>query len=170
MVPLETVLYLQSNQSSVTESLALSMGLCSKKSCHCVGARLSSRLTNLWASEPAAAACGHVHWVLEVHSMKYFAWEMHVHVLALPAWLLLSSCCVFRVFGGPERGGQFWIFALAMYCLLSFLYVTQYLEYIRWTFGCPHFAEMRHIFSFHNHVLGVIGKKYTHPECCTMTE
>ena len=66
-------------------------------------------------------------------------------------------------------------FVLAMYCLLSFPYVTQYLEDIRWTFGWSlfvptHFAEMRHIFSFYDHILGVIGNKYTHPEGGTMTE
>ena len=36
-VPLENVLYLQSNQNSVTECLALSMGVCSQ-SFHCTGA------------------------------------------------------------------------------------------------------------------------------------
>ena len=29
---------------------------------------------------------------------------------------------------------------------------------------------MRHIFSFHHNVLGVIWNKYTHPECSTITE
>ena len=96
MVPLEIVLFLQTNWSSVTESLASSMGVCSQKSCHCVGARLSFRLPSLWASEPAVAACGHVHWVLEVHSMKYSAWEMCVHVLALPACLSLSLVLCFQ--------------------------------------------------------------------------
>ena len=38
MGPLENVLYLQSNWNIVTESLALSMGVCSQKSFHCVGA------------------------------------------------------------------------------------------------------------------------------------
>ena len=37
-VPLENVLYLQSNWNNVTECLALSMGVCSQKSFHCVGA------------------------------------------------------------------------------------------------------------------------------------
>ena len=151
------------------------MRVCSQKSCCYVGAGLSSRLMNVQASGPAAAACGHMHWVLEVQSMKYFAWEMFVHALAFPAWLLLSSVLCFGGCGGPERRGQFWIFALAIYCLLSFPHVTQYLEYIRWTIGCPHFvpthfAEMRHIFSFDHHVLGVIWKQYTHSECSTMTE
>ena len=56
-----------------------------------MGAGLSLRLLSLWASEPVAVACGHVHRVLEVHSMKYFAQEMCVHVLDLPALLSLSS-------------------------------------------------------------------------------
>ena len=38
MLPLENVLYLQSNSNSVTECLALSMGVCSQKSFYCVGA------------------------------------------------------------------------------------------------------------------------------------
>ena len=37
-VPLENVLYLQSNWNSVTEYLALSMGVCLQKSFNCVGA------------------------------------------------------------------------------------------------------------------------------------
>ena len=85
-VQLEIVLYLQINRNSGTESLASSMGVCSQ-SYHCGCAGLSLRLPSLWASEPAAAGCGHVYWVLEVHSMKYFAWEMCVHVLDLPALL-----------------------------------------------------------------------------------
>ena len=63
--PLENVLYLQSNQNNVTECLALSMGVCSQKSFHCVGAGLFSRLTILLVLEPVSAACGHVHSVLE---------------------------------------------------------------------------------------------------------
>ena len=47
------------------ESLASSMGVCSQKSFHCRGAGLSLRLLSLQASEPAAAACGHVHWGAE---------------------------------------------------------------------------------------------------------
>ena len=82
---------LQGNQSSVTESLASSMGVCSQKSCHCVGAGLSSRLANLWASEPAVVACGHELQVLAVQSMEYFAQEMCVHALALLACSSLSS-------------------------------------------------------------------------------
>ena len=38
MGPLKNVLYLQSNQKIVTEYLALSMGVCSLKSFHYVGA------------------------------------------------------------------------------------------------------------------------------------
>ena len=154
----------------MTESAVSSMGVCSQKSCHCFGAGLSVRLTILQASEPAAVACGHVQLVLEVHSMKCVCMY----------WLCLLAChccqcCAFGGCGGPERRGQFWIFALAMYCLFLFLYVTQYLEYIRQNCGCPHFvsthfAEMRHIFSFHHHVLGVIWQQYTYPECSTMTE
>ena len=99
-VPLEIILYLQSNWNSVTESLASSMGVCLLKSCCCMGAGLSLKLTNLWASEPVAVACGHVHRVLEVHSMKYFAQEMFVHVLDLPALLSLLSLVLYywRVF------------------------------------------------------------------------
>ena len=41
--------------------------------------------------------CGHVQSVLEVHSMKYFALELCVHVLNLPALLLLLSLLVQRV-------------------------------------------------------------------------
>ena len=67
------------------------MEVCSQKSCLGVGAGLSLRLPSLWASEPAVAACVHVYWVLEVHSMKCFAWEMYVHVLDSPALLSLSS-------------------------------------------------------------------------------
>ena len=95
MVPLEIVLYLQSKQNSVTESPALSMGLCSQKSYCCVGAGLSLKVTNLWVSELVVVACGHVRWVLEVHSMKYFAWEMCVHVLDLPVLLSLLSLVLF---------------------------------------------------------------------------
>ena len=89
--------------------------------------------------------------------------------------IALISAVFLRGCGGPERRDVFWILALAMYCLLSFLYVTLYLEYIRWTIGCSHFvsthfAEIRHDLSFNDHVLGVIGKKYTHPEGGTMTE
>ena len=64
-VPLENILYLQSNQNSVTEFLAPSMGVCSQKSFHCVVAELLSRLTilqvcvlvsvsNLWTYAPGA--------------------------------------------------------------------------------------------------------------------
>ena len=143
MVPLEIVLYLQSNQSSVTESAVSSMRFCSQKSCHCGSAGLSVRLTILQASEPAVAACGHVHQGLEVHSMKYGKC-VYMYWLCLLA-RHCHQCCVFRGCGGPERRSQFTIFALAMYCLLSFPYLTQYLEYIRQTIGCPHFVEMRHI-------------------------
>ena len=62
---------------------------------------------------------------------------------------------------------------LALYYKLLFLYVTQYLEYIRCTiphFVSTHFTEMRHILSFHHDVLGAIWNKYTHPEGCTITE
>ena len=97
MVPLENVLYLQSNQNSVTECLASSMGVCSQKSFHCVGAGLFLRLTSLRVSDPEAVACEHVHKVLEVHFMKYFAWEVHLHVLNLPALLSPSSVLVQRV-------------------------------------------------------------------------
>ena len=90
MVPMEIVLSLQSNQSCVSESFASSMGVCSQKSCCCVGAGLSLRLMSLWASEPAAVACGYVLQVLEVQSVKYFAWEVHVHVLDLAALWSLS--------------------------------------------------------------------------------
>ena len=62
--------------------------------------------------------------------MKYFAWEMCVRVLDLPALLSLSSCRFIGGCGGPERRFRLWIFTLAMYCLLSFPYVTKYLEYI----------------------------------------
>ena len=68
MFPLENVLYFQSNWNNVTECLALSMGVCSHKSFHYVGAELFSRLMSLWVSEPVAVACRHVHQVLEVHS------------------------------------------------------------------------------------------------------
>ena len=95
MVPLEIILYLQNNQSSVTESLALLMGVCSQKSYHCVGAGLAVKLPSLCSSEPAVVACGHVHWVLEVHSIKYFVWEMCVPVLALPACSVPSSVLCF---------------------------------------------------------------------------
>ena len=73
----ENILYFQSNQNSVTECLALSMGVCSQKSFHCAGAGLFSRLMSFWVSEPEVAPWRHVHKVLEVHSMKHFAWEVH---------------------------------------------------------------------------------------------
>ena len=63
-----------------------------------MGAGLSLWIMSLWASEPAAAACGHVHWVPEVHSVKYFVWAMCVPVLDLPAYSLLSLVlCFLRV-------------------------------------------------------------------------
>ena len=95
-VPLENILYLQTNWNNVTECLALSMGVCSHKSFHCAGARLFSRLMSLWVLELETAACGHVHLVLEVQSMKYFAQEVHLHVLDLPALLSPSSVLVQR--------------------------------------------------------------------------
>ena len=94
-------------------------------------------------------------------------------------WICLLCCCChwccLRGCGGPERRCWLWIFALAMHCLLSFPYVTQYLEYIQCTIGCSHFvsthfAETRHIFSFNDHIPGVIWKQYTHPEYSTITE
>ena len=85
--PLENVLYLHSNENNVTECLASSMEVCSQRSFHCAGAGLFPRLTSLLVREPVLAACGHVHSVLEVHSMKYFALGVHVHVLNLPAFL-----------------------------------------------------------------------------------
>ena len=89
MVPQENILYLQRNRNSVTECLASSMGVCSQKSFHCVGAGLFSRLMSLLVCKPVLAACGHVHSVLEVHLMKYFALEVCVHGLNLPALLSL---------------------------------------------------------------------------------
>ena len=83
MDPLEKVLYLQSNWNSVTECLALSMGVSSPKSFHCVGAGLFSRLPIHLVCRPELLTCGHVHSVLEVHSVKYF----HVHVLDRPVLL-----------------------------------------------------------------------------------
>ena len=97
MDPLENFLYLQSNQINVTECLASSMGVCSYKSFHCVGAGLFSRLMSPQVSEPEAAACRHVYQVLEVHTMKYFAWGVHLHVLDLPALLSPLSVLVWRV-------------------------------------------------------------------------
>ena len=97
MVPLENVLYLQSNWNSVTECLTLSMVVYSQTSFQCAGAGLFSRLMSLWVSEPEVSACGHVHKVLEVHFMKYFAQGVHLHVLDLPALLLPSSVLVLRV-------------------------------------------------------------------------
>ena len=60
---------------------------------------------SLRVSEPEAVARGHMHLVLEVHSMKYFVWGVHrvmevhsmkyfvwgvhLHVLDLPAMLSL---------------------------------------------------------------------------------
>ena len=40
-VPLENILHLQSNWNNVTECLALSVGVCSQKSFHCVGTYFS---------------------------------------------------------------------------------------------------------------------------------
>ena len=88
MGPLRNVLYLQSNWNSVTECLASSTGVCSQKSFHYAGARLSSRLMILLLREHVSASCGHVHSVLEVYSMNYFALGVCVHVLDLP--ILLS--------------------------------------------------------------------------------
>ena len=45
-------------------------------------------------SEPEVADCGHVHKVLEVHFVKYFAQGVHLHVLDLPALLSPSSVLV----------------------------------------------------------------------------
>ena len=95
--PLENILYLQSNRNNVTECLASSKRVCSHKSFHCMGAGCFSRLMSLLVSEPVAVACGHVHNVLEVHSMKYFAFPVHLHVLDLPALLTLLSSMVQRV-------------------------------------------------------------------------
>ena len=81
MVPLE------SNRNNVTECLALSMGVCSQKSFHCADVGLFSRVMSLLVYKPVLAACRHVHSVLVVHSVKYFALEVHVHVLNLPALL-----------------------------------------------------------------------------------
>ena len=89
IIPLENILYLHSNWNNVTECLASSMGVCSQKSFHCVGAELFLRLTSLLVCRPVLVACGNVHSMLEVHSVKYFALEVHVHVLNLPALLSL---------------------------------------------------------------------------------
>ena len=45
--PLENVLYLQSNWNIVTECLALSMGVCSQKSFHCVDIQLPIIAVNM---------------------------------------------------------------------------------------------------------------------------
>ena len=77
MGPLEIILYLQSNWNIVTECLALSMGVCSQKSFHCVGARLFSRLTIHLVYKPEQSTSGHVHNVPVVPYVNY----LDVHVL-----------------------------------------------------------------------------------------
>ena len=67
MDPLGNVLSLQSNQSIVTISLALSVGTCSRKSFHCVGAGLSLRLAFLPACAPGPWLGVHAYSKVEVH-------------------------------------------------------------------------------------------------------
>ena len=80
----------------------MSQNVYSQKSFHCVGAGLFSRITSLWVLEPEAVACGHVHWVLEVHSVKYFEYPMY--------WVCLLCCRCHQHWcggcGGPERRCQ----------------------------------------------------------------
>ena len=61
MDPLRNVLSLQSNRSIVTISLDLSMGICSQKSYHCVGAGLFLRVAFLPACAPGPGLGVHAH-------------------------------------------------------------------------------------------------------------
>ena len=69
----------------VTECLASSMGFCSQKSFHCVGAWPFSRLTIHLVCKPELSTCRHVHNVPVVPYMKL----LDVHALDLPVLLPL---------------------------------------------------------------------------------
>ena len=89
--PLGNILFLQSNRSIVTISLALSVGTCSQKSYHCVGAGLFLRLGFLPACAPGPWLELHAYNKVEVHFVNDFR-----------SWLI---CIGSRSRHGSERTG-----------------------------------------------------------------
>ena len=70
MDPLGNVLSLQSNQNIVIISPALSMEICSRKSYHCVGAGLFSRLAILPACRLDSVVGVHAYSKVNIHSVR----------------------------------------------------------------------------------------------------
>ena len=93
MDPLGNILSLQSNQNIVIICPTLSMGICSWKSYHCVGAGLFSRLAILPACRLDSVAGVHAYSKVNVHSASNFdAFQRWVVLYCVRYWEVVWSC------------------------------------------------------------------------------
>ena len=93
MDPLGNVLSLQSNQNIVTICPALSMGICSQKSYHCVGAGLFSRLAILPACRLDSVAGVHAYSRVNVHfASNVDVFQRLVILYCVRYWEVVWSC------------------------------------------------------------------------------
>ena len=92
-IPWETSLSLQNNWNIVTICPALSMGICSQKSYHCVGAGLFLRLAILLTCRLDSAAGVHAYSKVNVHFVSNFdVFQRLVVLYCVRYWEVVWSC------------------------------------------------------------------------------